>query len=167
MGCKSAPGTPASSGNASSSARQPPAPTATYPPRSTDIPPTFKVFHHANGTFTLVIDADSTDDEVNALIWQLRDAAHTHTFDKLKISQKDVDARDPIVWFHIYRGAKCASEKYADGAPPCGASYHAAGDYTFGGYTNKEWDKGVLHHGEDQDILLWDSEAPYAAGAKS
>ena len=55
-----------------------------------------------------------------ALIYQLRDAAHTRTFDKLNIPQKAVDARDPMVWFHIYRGPKCAAEKYADGKLPCG-----------------------------------------------
>ena len=49
----------------------------------------------------------------------------------IKIPQKEVDADGTNVWFHIYRGTKCAPEKYAPGAPPCGGSYHAAGDYTF------------------------------------
>jgi hypothetical protein len=137
---------------------------AQYPVRPTTPSVAFRVFHQANGTFTLVTKDTATDDEISAIIWQLRDAAHAHTFDKLKISQKAVDAGAPTVWFHIYRGAKCASEKYADGAPPCGASYHAAGDYTYGGgTTNPRWDKGVLHHGEDNEIPLWNPEAPYIA----
>jgi len=147
----------------------PPTPTrkpaqATTPPRPTVAPPTFKVFHQTADTITLVTKETATDEEVKAILWQLRDAAHAHTFDKLKIGQKAVDAGAPTVWFHIYRGAKCASEKYADGAPPCGASYHAAGDYTYGGGTaNPQWDKGVLHHGEDQETPLWNSETPYVA----
>ncbi|MGA8938605.1 MAG: hypothetical protein WB439_05505, partial [Acidobacteriaceae bacterium] len=100
-------------------------------------------------------------------IYQLRTAAHTHTFDKLGIPQAKVDARDPMVWFHIYRGPKCASEKYTDGKLPCGGSYHATGDYTFGGGPNHQWDDGVLlHHtptGDDQDTKLWNPNAPYTA----
>ncbi|MDQ2926029.1 MAG: hypothetical protein M3R43_10815, partial [Acidobacteriota bacterium] len=91
------------------------------------------------------------------------DAAHTHAFANLKIDQKIVDARKPTVWFHIYRGTKCAAEKYADGPPPCGPSYHAAGDYTFGGGpTNLDWDNGLLIHDEDHETRLWDPDALYA-----
>ena len=95
----------------------------------------------------------ATDDEISALVWQLRDAARTHTFDKIHIPQKQVDADGSNVWFHIYRGPKCAPEKYAPGNPPCGASYHAAGDYSLDTHTNPPWDKGVLLHGEDHPTL--------------
>jgi hypothetical protein len=136
---------------------------ALYPPRPTVPPPVFKVFHHDASSITLVTKEDATDDEIESLIWELRDAAHAHTFDKLKISQKLVDNRDHKIWFHIYRGSKCASEKYASGPPPCGGSYHAAGDYTFGSYTSPEADNGALLHGEEHEIELWDPDAPYAA----
>jgi hypothetical protein len=136
---------------------------ATYPPRPTVPPPAFKVFHHDASSITLVTKEDATDDEIESLIWELRDAAHAHTFDTLKISQKLVDDRDHKIWFHIYRGSKCASEKYASGPPPCGGSYHAAGDYTFGSYTTPEADNGALLHGEDHETELWDPDAPYAA----
>jgi hypothetical protein len=109
-----------------------------------------------------VVPEDATDEQVESLIWELRDAAHARTLDKLKISQKMVDERKPLVWFHIYRGAKCASEKYADGPPPCGGSYHAAGDYTYGGYKNRETDNGSIFHGEDHETQLWDPEVVYA-----
>jgi hypothetical protein len=134
---------------------------ALYPPRPTVLAPAFKVFHHDASSITLVTKEDATDDEIKSLIWQLRDAAHAHTFDTLKISQKLVDGRDHKIWFHIYRGSKCASEKYASGPPPCGGSYHAAGDYTFGSYTSPEADNGVLLHGEDREIELWDPDATY------
>lgn len=138
----------------------PPAPApkpaqATTPPRPRIAPPPFKVFHQTADTVTLVTKEAATDEEVEAILWQLRDAAHTHTFDKLHIDQKFIDARKPIVWFHIYRGAKCASEKYASGAPPCGGSYHSAGDYTFGDYKNHDWDKGLLRHADDTETPLW------------
>ena len=144
----------------------PPKPTpkpqqAQAPSRPTIPPPPVRVFHDAAGSITLVTRPNATDDEITSLIWQLRDAAHTHTFDKLKISQKTVDARSPSVWFHIYRGPKCASEKYASGAPPCGASYHAAGDYTFGGYNNPNWDDGLLLHDENHEVPLWNPDTPY------
>jgi hypothetical protein len=132
-----------------------------YPPRPTVPPPAFKVFHHDASSITLVTKEDATDAEIESLIWELRDAAHAHTFDKLKISQKLVDDRDHKIWFHIYRGSKCASEKYADGPPPCGGSYHAAGDYTFGSYTSPEADNGALLHGEDHETELWDPDAAY------
>jgi|GEM_PF-390461 len=153
VGCNSAP-TP-------STPPKPPVPTATYPPRPSIPAPAFKVFHHTDSSITLVTKENASDEEIEALIYQLRDAAHTHGFDKLHIDQKTVDARKPSVWFHIYRGAKCASEKYADGPPPCGASYHAAGDYTFGGGpTNPDWDTGILLHNE-RETPLWNSDAPY------
>ncbi len=136
---------------------------ALYPPRPTVPPPAFKVFHHDASSITLVTKEDATDDEVESLIWELRDAAHAHTFDTLKIPQKLVDERDHKIWFHIYRGSKCASEKYASGPPPCGGSYHAAGDYTFGSYTSPEADNGALLHGEDHETELWDPDAPYKA----
>jgi hypothetical protein len=144
----------------------PPAPTpklaqATTPPRPTVAPPAFKVFHQTADTITLVTKENATDEEVEAILWQLRDAAHTHTFDKLHIDQKFIGARKPPIWFHLYRGAKCASEKYASGNPPCGGSYHAAGDYTFD--TSRNWDDGLLRHADDTETPLWNPDAPYTA----
>jgi hypothetical protein len=161
-GCKSTPAptpTPATPSTAS-------APVATFPPRPTVPPPPFKVFHHADNRFTLVTKDNASDDEIESLIWQLRDAAHAHTFDKIKITQKEVDADAPTVWFHIYRGTKCAAEKYATGPPSCGGSYHAAGDYTFDSHKNPAWDHGILLHGEDHEVSLWNPDAPYTAPTK-
>lgn len=134
----------------------------TYPPRPSVAPPAFKVFHITENSITLVAPEDATDDQVAAIIWQLHDAARTHSFDKLHIpqqAQQVIDNRDPMVWFHIYRGAKCASEKYTTGKLPCGPSYHAAGEYTLGSFSNKDHDDGVLLHGEDNQVELWDPNA--------
>lgn len=155
-GCKSAP-PPRPAAPQSTLAK------ASYPPRPSVAPPPFKVFHTTDNSITLVTAENATDDQIEAIIWELRDAAHNHTFDKLHISQKLVDARDPIIWFHIYRGTKCASEKYTSGALPCGAAYHAAGDYTFGGFSNPNHDDGILIHDEDHETHLWDADAPYNA----
>ena len=134
-----------------------PAPAATYPPRPTATPAAFKVFHYYNSSFTLATPDKATDEEIAALVWQLRDATRTHTLDKLKISQKDADAGS-TTWFHIYRGTKCASEKFTTGKLPCEASYHATGDYT---YSKKPvWDRGILLHNE-KETQLWDPDAPY------
>ena len=131
--------------------------------RPTVPPPPFKLFHQTKDSFTLVTTPTATDAEIEAIVWQLRDAAHTRTFDKLGIPQSKVDARDPMVWFHIYRGPKCAAEKYADGKLPCGDHYNASGDYTFGGGANHQWDDGVLLHDEDHLTELWNPNAPYVA----
>ena len=136
------------------------------PPRPNVAAASFNVFHKSDTTYTLVIPQNATDEQVESLIWELRDAVHAKTLDKLKLSQKMVDDRKPLVWFHIYRGAKCASEKYASGPPPCGGSYHAAGDYTYGGYKNRDTDNGSIFHGEDHETQLWDPEQPYVAPAK-
>ena len=151
LGCKSAP--PAAP------VRPQAAASASFPPRPATPPATFKVFHHDATSVTLVTGENASDDAIESLIWELRDAAQAHSFDKLAIPQKLADARDPILWFHIYRGSKCASEKYTDGKLPCGASYHAAGDFTFGSFTERDRTSGVLLHGEDQSTPLWDSEA--------
>jgi hypothetical protein len=129
-----------------------------YPARPAVAPPAFKVFHQDDDTYTLVTKADATDDEVEAILWQLRDAAHAHGFDALHLSQKFVDARKPTVWFHVYRGAKCANEKFTKGDYPCGAKYNGAGDYTLGGYGNPQWESGVLNHADGSLTQLWDSE---------
>jgi hypothetical protein len=135
---------------------------STYPPRPTTAPPAFKVFHTTDNSITLVTDANATDDQIAAILWQLHDAAHAHnhTFAALHIPQQLVDKRDPMVWFHIYRGPKCASEKYTTGALPCGPSYHAAGDYTLGSFSNKDRDDAVLLHGDDKQTELWNPDAP-------
>ena len=111
IGCKSAPA-PAPTPAAETT------PAVTYPARPTTPPPAFKIFHHANSSFTLTVKDTATDDEISALVWQLRDAARTHSFDNIKIPQKEVDADGTTVWFHIYRGTKCAPEKYAPGPLP-------------------------------------------------
>ena len=147
----------------------PPAPKTTdtsaivyhFPPRPTVPPPAVKLFHQDNDTFTLVTKPDATDDEISAIVWQFRDAARARTFDALHLSQKFVDARKPTVWFHVYRGPKCANEKFTKGNYPCGAKYNGAGDYTLGSYTNPLWDDGVLHHADGTETKLWDPDAPY------
>jgi hypothetical protein len=154
-GCKSAPAP------ASTTTNQPPAQTAApqYPPRPTIAPPPFRVFHTTSNSITLVTDANATDDQIAAILWRLHDAARTRTFDDLLISQRLVDARDPILWFHLYRGPKCADEKYTTGALPCGPSYHAAGDYTLGSFSNKNRDDAILLHGDDKQTELWNPDA--------
>jgi hypothetical protein len=137
--------------------------TQSFPPRPTIPPPAFKIFHQDNDTYTLVTKPDATDAEVTAILWQLRDAARAHTFDALHLSQSFVDARKPIVWFHVYRGTKCASEKFTRGPLPCDASYHGAGDYTLGDYKNPHWDDAVLHTANGAEVHLWDSNAAGAS----
>ena len=151
-GCKSHP-LPPESHNAQMQLASAPPPITARP----NVPaPPFKVFHRGESSITLVTRENASDDEIAALVWQLRDAARTHTLDKLHLSQKDVDA-GTTTWFHIYRGTKCASEKYTEGKLPCGASYHAAGDYT---YSKRVWDKGVLLH-DEKETELWNPDAPY------
>ena len=137
-----------------------------YPARPNTPPPPVKLFHKTDTSLTLVTDPDATDDQVEALVWQLRDAAHAHTLDKLgptlSTAQAFVDKNRPTTWFHIYRGTRCAAEKYASGKPPCGGSYHAAADYTFGTVGNPNWDQGTLLH-DEKETLLWDPETPYKA----
>jgi len=137
--------------------------TVEYPARPSVAAPEFKVFHHDASSITLVTKENATDTEIESLIWKLHDAARAHSFDKLKIEQKWVDARDPMMWFHIYRGSKCASEKYAGGTPPCGGSYHAAGDYALGGFSNRDRDDGVLLEGDGRSTQLWNPDAPGSA----
>lgn len=134
-----------------------------FPPRPTIAPPAVKIFHQDEDTYTLVTKDNATDDEISAIIWQFRDAAHDKTFDKLHLSQKFVDSRKPTVWIHVYRGAKCANEKFTTGKYPCGAKYNGAGDYTLGSYTNTLWDDGVLHRSDGTESKLWDPDAPYTS----
>ncbi|WP_263379611.1 hypothetical protein [Granulicella paludicola] len=134
-----------------------------YSSRPTIAPPPFKIFHQTDNSITLVTDEHATDDQIKAIIWQLRDAAHAHTFAALHIDQTAVDKRDPIMWFHIYRGSKCASEKYTSGALPCGGAYHASGDYILGSFANKDHDDGALLKDEDHETHLWNPDAPYIA----
>jgi len=121
--------------------------------------PAFKVFHQDEDTYTLVTKDDATDDEIEALIWEFRDAARGHSFDKLHLSQAFIDTRKPSIWFHVYRGAKCANEKFVKGKYPCGAKYNGAGDYTLGAYGNPGWDDGVLHGADGSETHLWDPDA--------
>jgi hypothetical protein len=158
VGCKSTPAP-----NPTPATNLAPTPAATFPPRPTAAPAAFKVFHYYNSSFTLTTPDKATDDEIAALVWQLRDATRTHTLSKLKINQKDADAGS-TTWFHIYRGAKCASEKFTTGKLPCEASYHATGDYTYS--AKPVWDRGILLHNE-KETQLWDPDAPYTPPTQS
>jgi hypothetical protein len=129
-----------------------------YPPRPTIPPPTFKLVHQTKDSLTLVVPEATTDTQLAALLYQLRDAAHTHTFDRLHIPQKLVDARDPKLWFHIYRGPKCASEKYTTGAYPCGPSYHAAADFTLGSFKDPDRTEATLNQDETHQTELWNPD---------
>jgi hypothetical protein len=146
-------------------ARAKAAATPQYPPRPTTPPPPIHLFHQTDNSITLTTIPNATDDQITALLFQLRDAAHNQTFDALHIPQKLVDARDPMIWFHLYRGPKCAAEKYAPGAPPCGPSYHAAGDYTLGSISNPNWDSAVLltpsTTDQPHETQLWPPGSPY------
>jgi hypothetical protein len=128
-------------------------------------PPPFKLFHQTDNSLTLVTGDNATDEQIESLVWQLHDAARNKSFDKLHLPQTFIDKRDPIVFIHIYRGTKCAAEKYAAGNPPCGGSYHAAGDYTLGSFKDPNRDDGVLLHDENHQLELWNPDAPSAAKA--
>jgi len=134
--------------------------TPQYPPRPTTPPPTFHLLHQTPDSLTLVVPETTTDTQLAALLYELRDAAQTHTFDRLHIPQKLVDARDPKLWFHIYRGPKCAAEKYTTGAYPCGPSYHAAADFTLGSFKDPNRTEATLNQDETHQTELWNPEAP-------
>ncbi len=152
---------------ASCKSSQPPSPGAAsdrpgYPARPSVAPPAVKLFHQDNDTLTLTTKSDATDAEISAILWEFRDAARDRSFDALHLPQSFIDARKPVVWFHVYRGGKCASEKYAKGPLPCEASYHGAGDFTLGDYKNPRWDEGVLRHADNTETRLWDPEVLYS-----
>ena len=157
FGCKSTPA-PGPAPAATTAVTPAPAPT-----RPTTTPAPFKLFHYCNSSFTRTIPDNATDDQIAALVWQLRDATRTHTLDHLKLSQKDADAGS-TTWFHIYRGTRCASEKFTQGKLPCEAAYHATGDYTYS--AKPVWDRGILLHNE-KETQLWDPDAPYTPPAQA
>jgi hypothetical protein len=149
LGCRSTPATPTVVRNELFT---------TYPTRPTVPPPPFNLFHQTDNSLTLVTADNATDEQIESLIWQLHDAGRDKSFDKLHLPQKFIDKRDPIVFIHIYRGTKCAAEKYAAGNPPCGGSYHAAGDYTLGSFKNPNRDDGLLLHDENHQTELWNPD---------
>jgi hypothetical protein len=134
--------------------------TTHYPPRPTTPPPPFRLFHQTDNSLTLVTSPTASDQQIAAILYQLRDAAQSHTFDALHLPQKLIDARTPYIWFHLYRGPKCASEKYAEGQPPCGPSYHAAGDFTLGSFKNPNHTDAALLHDETHQTNLFNSDNP-------
>jgi hypothetical protein len=146
---------------------QPDSTTATTKPANQDgpaqrrptPPPPFHLYHQTNDTLTLVTTPNATNDQIAAILYQLRDAAVTHTFDTLHLPQKFIDARSPIVWFHIYRGPRCADEKYTTGKLPCGASYHAAADFTYGSFHNPNRTDGDLVIDQNHSTELWNPDA--------
>lgn len=162
IGCNSKPAP-----SAAATKSTPQATTTQYPPRPTTPPPPFRVFHTTDNSITFVTSDNATDEQIAAILWQLHDAARTRTFAQLHIPQQLVDKRDPILWFHLYRGAKCADEKYTTGKLPCGDSYHAAGDYTLGSFANKDRDSAVLLEANGQEVQLWNANASPGSTARA
>lgn len=126
--------------------------------------PAFNVFHQQATIITLVVSQQTTDLQVESLIWLLRDYAHSRSLDSLKISQELVDRRDPIVWFQIYRGTRCADEHYGKGKLPCGSAEHEAGWYMYGNFASRDGDAAVVYHGrnETEGEALWQVNTPYS-----
>jgi hypothetical protein len=149
-GCKSAPSASASKTSTSG--------TTHYPSRPEGKPLAFHVFHQSDNTLTLVTLPKASDKQIAVIIWQLRDAANSHTLDSLHLPQAFIDKRDPIVWFHIYRGERCASEKYTPTKLPCGASYHAAGEFTLGSFRDPNRTDGELLTDPDHPTALWNPD---------
>ena len=147
VGCKSTPA---------------PAPTVTtgpaYPPRPNVPPATFRSIQQTNNSYILVVPEAATNDQLAATLYQLRDAAQAHTFDQLHLSQSFIDARHPKVFFHLYRGAKCAPETFAKGPYPCGPSYHGAADFSIGGFANPSATDGSLVAPDGAVTHLWSAE---------
>ncbi len=150
-GCKSSPSPvlPASQ----------PASTA-YPRRPTTVPAPFTLLHQTDNSLILVTQPNASNPELASLLWYLRDAAQAHTFDQLHLPQTFIDARHPKVFFHVYRGAKCATETYVKGPYPCGASYHGSADFSFGGFSNPNATDGSLVAADGSITHLWNPEAP-------
>jgi len=132
--------------------------TTHYTSRPTTPPPPFKLFHQSPDTLTLTTTESASNTQIAALIYQLRDAANTHTFGSIHLPQAVIDARSPIIWFHIYRGPKCASEKYA-AKLPCGPSYHAAGEFTLGSFHDPNRTDGELNLDENHTTALWNPDS--------
>jgi len=131
--------------------------TTHYTSRPTTPPPPFKLFHQSPDTLTLTTTESASNTQIAALIYQLRDAANTHTFGSIHLPQNLIDARNPIIWFHIYRGPKCASEKYA-AKLPCGPSYHAAGEFTLGSLHDPNRTDGAIDIDENHQTELWNPD---------
>jgi hypothetical protein len=135
-------------------------PMPTAPARPMVAAPAFKVFHQDGPSVILVTTENAPDRQIAAIVWALHDAERAHGFAKYGVDQAAIDKRDPNATFNIYRGTKCAKERYAEGAPPCGASYHAAGSYTVGSYRDRDWDDGELVTADGKMTPLWDNTPP-------
>ena len=125
--------------------------------------PAFRVVHQAGTIVTLIIPEKTTDDQIVNLLWFLRDRAISSTLDSAGISQRLVDRRDPMVWFQIYRGTKCASENYSKHRP-CGQAEHEAAWFGYGSVSNRNSNAGEIFHGpnETEPESVWDAGTPYS-----
>lgn len=150
---------------------QPPAPTpeantavaVKTQPHPPVMAPTFRVVHQAGTIVTLVVPERTTDDQVKDLLWLLRDRTMSSSLDSLRISQTLIDRRNPMVWFQIYRGSKCATENYSK-VKPCGRDQHEAGWFAYGSYASPYSSGGEVYHGanETESETVWDATTPYS-----
>ena len=131
---------------------------AAFPARPTAAPAPFQLFHQTDNSLILVVPETASDPALAALLYQLREAAQAHAFGQLHLPQKFIDARQPKVFFHLYRGQKCAPETYAKGPYPCGASYHGAADFSIGGFSNPNATDGSLVAPDGAITHLWSAE---------
>ena len=100
--------------------------------------PAYKLFlQKIDMPTVLVVTETTTDDQLKSLLWHLRTKIRANAFKDLGIKPTTTLYGIPgytsgIV--DIYRGSKCASEKYTpEGRPdPCGSSIHASANYHWG-----------------------------------
>jgi len=113
---------------------------------------------------SLVVSPDTTDEQIESLLWFIREKVRSHRFRDLGITQPtttDFKVRGYLSGgIFIYRGEKCANEGFSDykGGQCYGKS--EAGDYQWGFFVdrvqNPDFDSAVLNLADGNGKAVFD-----------
>ena len=102
------------------------------PPRPTAITTALRRLPTTDNSITLVTGSPMppTTRSLPSLVSPRRRVAQTTPSSALHISQQLVDKRDLMIWFHIYRGPKCAAKSTPPANSPAAPATTPPADYT-------------------------------------
>jgi hypothetical protein len=111
-------------------------------------PPKFRLLQRKpDEVLAAVVDPNTTDDQIKALLWYLHENIQAQHFKQLGIHPTSKKTGTPSYdagFIDVYRNIQCARENWLNAGPDCGYGEHQVGEYGWGGDGGPKADFAVL-----------------------
>jgi hypothetical protein len=123
--------------------------------RPSGAPPKFRVYKaKADGPTSIIVAANTTDDQLKSLLWRVREKVRAREYKQLGLISKSWDTVNSGMLV-VYKGEKCANEEDTTRSP-CGYGDHDDAYYQWGLDGDVGKDAGYIRHKGKDDALVFD-----------